>query len=153
MEIVKCKGGFHWQDYHAVLDKIAARSPDNPWNIQAWETCPKYIELEGRLAQWIERWSPEPKVPGSIPGSPSMWNQGLILYWTSLFCLCGVWVCRKNWPFDSWILSKKLSFLSSLIKLSGWHHYDQTNQYGTSKVKVHIHWGCHPAKLCVLDGE
>ena len=25
----------------------------------------------GRLAQWIERWSPEPKVAGSTPASPS----------------------------------------------------------------------------------
>ncbi len=32
---------------------------------------------EGRLAQWIERLSPEPKVPGSIPGSPSKENQGV----------------------------------------------------------------------------
>ena len=29
------------------------------------------VPRRGRLAQWIERWSPEPKVSGSIPESPS----------------------------------------------------------------------------------
>ena len=29
------------------------------------------VPRRGRLAQWIERWSPEPKVAGSIPASPS----------------------------------------------------------------------------------
>ena len=32
---------------------------------------------QGRLAQWIERWSPEPKVEGSTPSSPSSYIKGL----------------------------------------------------------------------------
>jgi hypothetical protein len=53
-----------------LIDKASGLCYQN-FNSQLIRQDSKISKKPGRLAQWIERWSPEPKVPGSIPGSPS----------------------------------------------------------------------------------